>query len=30
MEFLRYEEVPGHLAGKVVDEARAEKEAIRA
>ena len=22
MEFLRYEEVPGHLAGKVVDEAR--------
>jgi elongation factor G len=30
MEFLRYEEVPGHLAGKVVDEARAEKEAVRA
>ncbi|HWD86151.1 MAG TPA: elongation factor G [Solirubrobacteraceae bacterium] len=24
MEFLRYEEVPGHLAGKVVSEARAE------
>jgi elongation factor G len=30
MEFLRYEEVPGHLAGKVVDEARAEREAVRA
>jgi len=30
MEFLRYEEVPGHLAGKVVDEARAEKEAVKA
>jgi elongation factor G len=30
MEFLRYEEVPGHLATKVVDEARAEKEAVRA
>ncbi len=30
MEFLRYEEVPGHLAGKVVEEARAEKEAVRA
>ena len=29
MEFLRYEEVPGHLAGKVVDEARAEKEAVK-
>jgi elongation factor G len=24
MEFLRYEEVPGHLAGKVVSEAKAE------
>jgi len=30
MEFLRYEEVPGHLAGKVVDEARAESEAVKA
>jgi hypothetical protein len=30
MEFLRYEEVPGHLAGKVVDESRAEKEAVKA
>ncbi|MDQ6774911.1 MAG: elongation factor G [Actinomycetota bacterium] len=30
MEFLRYEEIPGHLAGKVVEEARAEHEAIKA
>ncbi len=30
IEFLRYEEVPGHLAGKVVDEARAEREAVKA
>jgi elongation factor G len=30
MEFLRYEEVPGHLASKVVEEARAEREAVRA
>jgi elongation factor G len=30
MEFLRYEEVPGHLAGKVVEEARADKEAVKA
>jgi elongation factor G len=30
MEFLRYEEVPGHLAGKVVDDARAEREAVKA
>ncbi len=30
MEFLRYEEVPGHLASKVVDDARAEKEAVKA
>jgi elongation factor G len=30
MEFLRYEEVPGHLAGKVVEEARAEKDAVKA
>jgi elongation factor G len=29
MEFLRYEEVPGHLAGKVVQEARTE-EAVKA
>ncbi|MBV8987257.1 MAG: elongation factor G [Solirubrobacterales bacterium] len=30
IEFLRYEEIPGHLAGKVVDEARAEREAVKA
>ncbi|MFZ0043721.1 MAG: elongation factor G [Solirubrobacteraceae bacterium] len=30
MEFVRYEEVPGHLAGRVVDEARAEREAVKA
>jgi elongation factor G len=30
MEFLRYEEVPGHLAGKVVEEAKAEREAVKA
>jgi elongation factor G len=30
MEFLRYEEVPGHLAGKVVDEARAGREEVKA
>ncbi|MGI8715664.1 MAG: elongation factor G [Solirubrobacteraceae bacterium] len=30
MEFDRYEEVPGHLAVKVVDEARAEREAVKA
>jgi elongation factor G len=30
MEFERYEEVPGHLAGKVVEEARAEREAVKA
>jgi elongation factor G len=30
MEFERYEEVPGHLAGKVVEEAKAEKEAVKA
>jgi elongation factor G len=30
MDFLRYEEVPGHLAAKVVDEARAEREAVKA
>jgi elongation factor G len=30
MEFIRYEEVPGHLANKVMDEARAEREAVKA
>jgi elongation factor G len=30
MDFLRYEEVPGHLAQKVVEVARAEEEAVRA
>jgi hypothetical protein len=30
MEFLRYEEVPAHLAGKVVEGARADQEAVRA
>jgi elongation factor G len=30
MDFLRYEEVPAHLAGKVVGAARAEHEAVRA
>ena len=30
MEFARYEEIPGHLASKVVDEARAEHEAVKA
>jgi elongation factor G len=30
MEFERYEEVPGHLATKLVDEARAEREAVKA
>jgi elongation factor G len=30
MEFLRYEEVPAHLAQKVVDQARAGDEAVRA
>jgi elongation factor G len=29
MEFARYEEVPAHLAGRVVDEARAEREAVK-
>ena len=29
MEFARYEEIPGHLAGKVVEEARAAEEAVR-
>jgi elongation factor G len=30
MEFARYEEVPGHLANKVVEDARAEREAVKA
>ncbi len=30
MEFERYEEVPGHLAAKVIDEARTEHETVRA
>jgi elongation factor G len=30
MELVRYEEVPGHLASKIVDEARAEREAVKA
>jgi elongation factor G len=30
MEFLRYEEVPAHMAGRVVEEARSEREAVRA
>jgi elongation factor G len=30
MEFLRYEEVPGHLAGKVVEEARSDHETVKA
>ncbi|HEY1565950.1 MAG TPA: elongation factor G [Solirubrobacteraceae bacterium] len=30
MEFERYEEVPSHLAGKVVEKARAEHEAVKA
>jgi elongation factor G len=30
MEFLRYEEVPGHLSAKVVDQARAEHETVKA
>jgi elongation factor G len=30
MEFARYEEVPGHLASKVVSAARAEREEVRA
>ena len=30
MEFERYEEVPGHLAAKVVQEAQAEREAVKA
>jgi hypothetical protein len=30
MDFLRYEEVPGHLAGKLVNEARAGGEAVKA
>ncbi len=30
MEFERYEEVPGHLAGKIVQEAKTEREEVKA
>ena len=30
MEFVRYEEVPAHLAQKVISEARSEEEAVNA
>jgi elongation factor G len=30
MDFLRYEEVPAHLAQKVISEAKAEEEAVNA
>ncbi len=30
MEFIRYEELPAHLAGKVVEKAKAEREAVKA
>jgi elongation factor G len=30
MQFLRYEEVPTHVAQKVMDEARREREAAKA
>jgi elongation factor G len=30
MEFIRYEEVPSHLAQKVISEAKAEEEAVNA
>jgi elongation factor G len=30
MDFARYEEVPGHLASKVVEEAKADEEAVKA
>jgi elongation factor G len=30
MELLRYEEVPGHLAQRIVEQARSEEEAVRA
>jgi elongation factor G len=30
MDFLRYEEVPAHLAQKVISEARSEEEAVNA
>jgi elongation factor G len=29
MEFLRYEEVPAHLAQKIIDQAKKEKEAAQ-
>jgi elongation factor G len=30
MHFLRYEEVPTHIAQKVIDEAKKEKEEVKA
>jgi elongation factor G len=30
MDFVRYEEVPAHLAQKVITEARSEEEAVNA
>ena len=30
MSFLRYEEVPSHIAQKLVEEAKKEKEAVKA
>ena len=30
MHFLRYEEVPAHIAQKVIDEAKKEKEEVKA
>jgi hypothetical protein len=30
MHFLRYEEVPSHIAQKVIDEAKKEKEEVKA
>jgi hypothetical protein len=30
MEFLRYEEVPSHMAQKVIESARKDEEAVKA
>jgi hypothetical protein len=30
MHFLRYEEVPSHIAQKVIDESKKEKEEVKA
>jgi len=30
MHFLRYEEVPSHIAQKLIEEAKKEKEAVKA